>query len=157
MLSKIKQAKQQWGGSNKLIDSCLEKRQELIVNYCQIAGLPPFQQKDNALPAPSAIKEFCNQLVDYVSTGHFEIYKEVVSRCETHGQSSLEQVNKIIPKITDTTDLALEFNDKYAEINDSELDQFDRHLSTLINGLEQRFALEDKLLATLFEKHTAVI
>lgn len=154
MLSKIKQAKQQWGGSNKLIDAWLEKRQELIVNYCEIAGLSPFKQVDNALPEPKAIKEFCNQLVDYVSTGHFEIYKEVVARCETHGQASLNQINQIIPQITDTTDLALEFNDKYAEITNSELTQFDRDLSTLINGLEQRFELEDQLLATLFEKHT---
>lgn len=154
MLTKIEKAKQQWGGTNKLIDNWLEKRRELIVNYCQIAGLPPFESDNQALPATDAIQEFCNKLVDYVSTGHFEVYKELVSRCETHGQSSLEQAEQIIPKITDTTDISLDFNDKYAETNDAVLDLFDRHLSTLIEGLEQRFELEDRLLLTLFEKHT---
>lgn len=154
MLNKIEKARQQWGGSNKLIDTWLEKRQELIVNYCQIAGLPPFESDTQALPATDAIQDFCNKLVDYVSTGHFEVYKEVVSRCEVHGQSSLEQIEQIIPKITDTTDISLEFNDKYAEKEDAALDLFDRHLSKLIEGLESRFELEDLLLSNLFEKHT---
>jgi len=154
MLTKIEQAQQQWGGSNALIDSWLGKRQELIVNYCQIAGLPPFESQTHCLPAQDAIQEFCNRLVDYVSTGHFEVYKELVSCCETHGQASLNQVDSIIPQITDTTDMSLEFNDKYAESLDASLDMFDRHLSTLIEGLERRFELEDQLLSTLFEKHT---
>jgi len=154
MLTKIEYAQQQWGGSNALIDTWLGKRQELIVTYCQIAGLPPFEVKTQALPAPDDIHEFCNKLVDYVSTGHFEIYKELVSCCETHGKESLNQVDLIIPQITDTTDMSLEFSDKYAESLDEPLELFDRHLSTLIEGLERRFELEDQLLSTLFEKHT---
>ena len=116
--------------------------------------MPPFESDTQALPASEAIQEFCNKLVDYVSTGHFEVYKELVSRCETHGKSSLEQIELVIPKITDTTDMSLEFNDKYAENSGEVLDLFDRHLSTLIEGLERRFELEDRLLLTLFEKHT---
>lgn len=154
MLNKIEQAREQWGGSNQLIDTWLGKRQELIVNYCQIAGLAPFETNSQALPELAAIQEFCNKLVDYVSTGHFEVYKEVVARCEKHGKSSLEQIDLIIPKITETTDISLEFNDKYAENKDDISNVFDKHLSTLIESLEQRFELEDKLLMTLFEKHT---
>ena len=154
MLNKVEQAKQQWGGSNQLIDTWLQKRQELIVNYCQIAGLPPFDTNGQALPSREAIQDFCNKLVDYVSTGHFEVYKEVVARCEQHGKNSLAQIEQIIPKITDTTDISLEFNDAYAESDDDKLELFDQHLSTLIEGLEQRFELEDRLLNTLFEKHT---
>jgi regulator of sigma D len=154
MLTRIEKAQQQWGGSNTLIDTWLGKRQELIVNYCQIAGLPPFESQGQALPATNAIQDFCNKLVDYVSTGHFEIYKELVSCCETHGQTSLDQINNIIPQISDTTDMSLEFSDKYAENQDASLDLFDRHLSTLIEGLEHRFELEDQLLSTLYEKHS---
>ena len=55
MLTKIENAKQQWGGSNKLIDTWLDKRQELIVNYCQIAGIPPFEANCQALPNRKAI------------------------------------------------------------------------------------------------------
>ncbi|NRA59364.1 MAG: sigma D regulator [Psychrobium sp.] len=153
MLKKVELAQQQWGGSNQLIDAWLNKRQELIVNYCQIAGIAPFEQNIQQLPAGQDISEFCNRLVDYVSTGHFEIYREVVSQCEIHGKESLNYAEELIPKISYSTDISLEFTDKYADTNDTEMVDLDAHLSTLIEGLEQRFELEDLLLSNLHEKH----
>jgi len=154
MLNKVQQARQQWGGSNLLIDTWLNKRQELIVAYCQIAGMPPYEKNSHQLPELEDISEFCNKLVDYVSTGHFEIYREVVSACETHGEKSVLQVDGLIPKISVSTEMSLEFTEKYAE-KEQALDNFDAHLSTLIEGLELRFELEDKLLSNLHDKHTA--
>ena len=153
MLKKVELAQQQWGGSNQLIDAWLNKRQELIVNYCQIAGIAPFEKNIKQLPAGQDISEFCNRLVDYVSTGHFEVYREVVSQCETHGKESLNYAEELIPKISYSTDISLEFTDKYAETNDTEMVDLDEHLSMLIEGLEQRFELEDLLLSNLHEKH----
>ena len=153
MLKKVELAQQQWGGSNQLIDTWLNKRQELIVNYCQIAGIPPFEQNVLQLPAAQDISEFCNRLVDYVSTGHFEVYREVVSQCEIHGKESLNYAEQLIPKINSSTDMSLEFTDKYADPKHINMDHLDNHLSTLIEGLEQRFELEDMLLSNLHEKH----
>ena len=154
MLDKVEQARQQWGGSNLLIDAWLNKRQELIVVYCQIAGIPPYDENSHQLPNEADITEFCNKLVDYVSTGHFEIYREVVSVCETHGETSVLHVDELIPKISASTEMALEFTEKYAD-NEHQLDRLDTHLSTLIEGLEQRFELEDQLLSNLHEKYSA--
>jgi len=155
MLDKIEQAQQQWGGSNELIDTWLNKRQELIINYCQIAGIPPYGENTEHLPAINDVTEFCNRLIDYVSTGHFEVYREVVSQCETHGQDSLIQVKDVLPSITQSTEMIVEFTDKYAESSADDMPCLDKHLSTLIDGLEQRFALEDQLLANLHEKHSS--
>ncbi len=154
MLEKVQKARQQWGGSNLLIDTWLNKRQELIVTYCQIAGIPPYNENPNQLPKETEISEFCTKLVDYVSTGHFEVYREVVSACEIHGEDSILHVDELIPKISITTEMTLEFTDKYAE-KAHQLDNFDKHLSLLIEGLEQRFELEDQLLSNLHEKHGA--
>lgn len=156
MLEKVKQARQQWGGSNLLIDTWLTKRQELIVTYCQIAGIPPYEENTHQLPKDEDISEFCTRLVDYVSTGHFEVYREVVSACEVHGESSILHIDELIPQISVSTEMALEFTDKYAE-NEHTFDRFDAHLSTLIEGLEQRFELEDQLLSNLHEKHSSTV
>jgi len=155
MLKQIEQAQRQWGGSNQLIDTWLNKRQELIINYCQIAGIPPYGENTQQLPEQKDVTEFCNRLIDYVSTGHFEVYREVVSQCETHGQESLTHVQEILPSINISTELILEFTDKYAESTSEDMGAFDKHLSTLIDGLEQRFAFEDQLLANLHEKHSS--
>lgn len=154
MLEKVKQARQQWGGSNLLIDTWLNKRQELIVTYCQIAGIPPYEKNAHHIPNDDDISEFCTKLVDYVSTGHFEVYREVVSACEVHGERSILHIDELIPKIGLSTEMSLEFTDKYAE-NEHQFDRFDTHLSKLIEGLEQRFELEDQLLSNLHEKHSS--
>ena len=154
MLNKLERAQQQWGGSSVLVDNWLDKRQELLVTYCQVAGLPPFDAKGNSLPSIGEVQDFCGKLVDYVSAGHFEIYNEVVSQCEIHGRDSLQLAEQLIPKITETTDVALDFNDKYAEQQQPDLNRLDDDLSRLVQGMEIRFELEDQLLDTLHQKHS---
>lgn len=155
MLTRLETAKKRWGGNNSVIDSWLNERQGLLVKYCELAALPPYEQKHRTLPAQGAIREFCQLLMDYVSTGHFEIYNDVVSKCEEHGESSLNLANSVYPKIANTTDYALAFNDKYAEqVKEGELEKFDLDLSKLGQHLEERFAHEDELIGTLSDKHS---
>lgn len=154
MLNKLERAQRQWGGSNTLVDNWLNKRQELLVTYCQVAGLPPFDAKAHSLPSTGEVQDFCEKLVDYVSAGHFEIYNEVVSQCEIHGRDSLQLAELLLPKITETTDVALDFNDKYAERPHPDLNNLDDDLSRLVQGMEIRFGLEDQLLDTLHQKHS---
>ena len=68
MYTRLQSARQQWGGSSTAIDSWLEERQQLIVSYCKLAALPPFdkQQQDNQLPAQDDILGFCQLLMDYL-------------------------------------------------------------------------------------------
>lgn len=143
MLSQIEQAKQKWGGAHDAIDLWLLERQALLVQYCKIAGMPPFQRENDALPSKSAISQFCQVLVDYVSAGHFEVYDKIVEESENSNVA-------LYPEISATTDDALTFNDAYANIGeDNDLRSFDDNLSSLGQRLEERFELEDRLIQSI--------
>ncbi|WP_299789976.1 sigma D regulator [uncultured Shewanella sp.] len=155
MLRQLEKAEQKWGGSNTLIDHWLNNRRKLLVNYCQIAGIPPYESTEKSLPELTSIKEFCDILMDYVSEGHFEVYDRVVTACEKHGVSSQALAQNLVPRISETTDSALDFNDKYTElVDDKVLYQLDKDLSSLGHAMETRFELEDQLLEVLHTKHS---
>ncbi|MCG9698257.1 sigma D regulator [Shewanella sp. Isolate11] len=155
MLKQLERAEQKWRGSNTLIDQWLHNRRKLLVQYCQIAGLPPYEALDKSLPSFQSIKDFCDLLVDYVSEGHFEVYNRVVNDCAKHSESSQALAQNIVPKISETTDLALDFNDKYTSAEDDQvLYQLDQDLSSLGDTMETRFQLEDQLLEVLHSKYS---
>ena len=155
MLTRVEKAQQKWGGSHTVIDKWLNERQELIVLFCKMAGFSPYDKKDHALPEPAQIESFCQILMDYLSAGHFEIYDDIAKACEKKGVQSQALANDIYPRISSTTDVALDFNDKYAEVNkDDLLKDFDNDLSVIVETLEARFALEDELIDNLFSNHT---
>ncbi|NTS78598.1 sigma D regulator [Catenovulum sp. SM1970] len=157
MLTRLEKTQAQYGGANKVIDSWLEERQEWLVRYCQLAGLPPFEKNSSAIPAQTEVQAFCQVMMDYLSAGHFEVYDQVVSKCEVNGGASLELAQKLTPKISASTDTALNFNDKYAEkVNEEDCANFDQDLSNLGQAMEERFEFEDELIHTLFHKHSAV-
>lgn len=150
MLRQLERAEQKWGGSNKLIDQWLNHRRKLLIEYCQIAGLPPYHHSERTLPSLQQVKQFCDSLVDYVSEGHFEVYDQIVSVCESHGKPSQELAQNLLPKINKTTDVALDFTDKYTEIKkDEALLKLDKDLGLLLQAIELRFELEDNLLEVL--------
>lgn len=154
MLNRLERSQQQWGGHHNAIDNWLNERQEVLVAYCKLASLPPFEKSERALPQGSDIKAFCQILMDYISAGHFEVYDQIVSQCKENGEKSLALAHNIYPQIIKSTDVALTFNDKYAEKNDMYLiEDFDASLSALGQFLEERFELEDQLIETLYIKH----
>jgi regulator of sigma D len=157
MYTRLQHARQQWGGSLSAIDNWLEERQQLIVSYCKLAALPPFEsnKSEHCFPAQEELESFCQLLMDYLSAGHFEVYDQIVSQCAINGHNSKALAEALYPKIAVSTDLALEFNDKYAEqIHDQQTEELDRDLSELGQALEGRFALEDELIQTLHNRHT---
>ncbi|WP_019616482.1 Rsd/AlgQ family anti-sigma factor [Psychromonas ossibalaenae] len=155
MLTKLEQAKEEWGGTLTVIDNWLEERQNLVVLYCELAGLPPYQQATRCLPEQQKITTFCQLLLDYASTGHFEVYEQIISQCKLDGDNNLKIAQELYSRITTTTDTALNFNDKYAEsANDKALLDFDRDLSELGQIMEGRFEREDQLLEVVHLHHT---
>ncbi|MCY7294738.1 sigma D regulator [Alteromonas sp. a30] len=144
MLTKLAQAKEKWGGFNTTIDNWFEERKQLLVQYCQLAGLPPFERTD-ALPRKADIEAFCEILMDYISAGHFEIYEKILDDTD-----DIALAEKILPKFSDSTDAALSFNDEFASIDENdELNSFDNALAHLGQQLEDRFGYEDELINTL--------
>jgi regulator of sigma D len=155
MLTKLKQAKEEWGGTLSVIDNWLDNRQNLVVLYCELAGLPPYQQETRCLPAQEKITRFCQLLLDYASTGHFEIYEQIIQQSKLDGEENLKIAQELYSRITTTTDTALNFNDKYAEsASDKALLDFDHDLSELGQVMESRFEREDQLLKVVHLHHT---
>lgn len=155
MLTKLEQAKEEWGGTLSVIDRWLEARQNLVILYCELAGLPPYQTETRSLPEQNKITQFCQMLLDYASTGHFEVYEQIISQCKLDDETNLKIAQELYSRITSTTDTALNFNDKYAESADEQaLLDFDRDLSELGQIMEGRFEREDQLLQVVHLHHT---
>ncbi|WNJ96937.1 Rsd/AlgQ family anti-sigma factor [Vibrio ruber] len=149
MLKKFKRIQEQWGGSSDVIDQWLDSRQTLLVKYCKLASLQPCTSKAalSELPSANDIHQFCQKLVDYISTGHFKIYDTVKAKWESTGFTATDEINQTYFSIVETTDPLLNFADKYLDIRDDEhLENFDRDLSHLGETLEARFELEDELI-----------
>lgn len=129
------------------INNWLLERHKVLIAYCEIAGLTPNEQNEGALPHDFYIKHFCQILMDYISAGHFDIFEKIISAYQYSAYDHTPYLHEIYPKILVSTDLAIQFNDKYAEtIKDEHLNTFDKNLSLLGKHLEQRFELEDNLL-----------
>ncbi|MGL6028137.1 MAG: sigma D regulator [Vibrio sp.] len=149
MLSKFKHVQDQWGGSSEIIDHWLDKRQHVIVEYCKLAALQPNTSKTtlSELPSPQSMLYFCQELVDYISEGHFKIYHMVMNQWQATGFKATDEINQLYGEIIATTEPLLNFNDQYATVTEyDELLELDRDLSKVGEALEVRFSLEDRLI-----------
>lgn len=141
MLQQLESVKSKWGGKSHVIDKWLLERQALLVSYCNLAGI---NQQTECLPDADEISDFCSALLDYLSAGHFEVFELLVENDEKGQQLK----DDLYPQLTKTTDAALSFNDKFAEaVSAEQASGFDGALATLGETLEERFALEDELIA----------
>ncbi|MDX1598003.1 MAG: sigma D regulator [Marinobacter sp.] len=152
MLENCRNARERWGGVSELIDRWLKERQELLVHYCELSGESDFSQTE-------ALREkfvrLCEVLVDYVSAGHFEIYEQLIQEAREFNDGGLELAAKLYPRIAQTTETALNFNDRLdgKSLSESDVrDLFDQ-LSELGEILESRFEMEDYLIEHLHNVH----
>ena len=97
------------------------------------------------------LQEFCQDMVDYIATGHFEIYRRIEDGIERRNEI-LELSDEAFKKIINTTKAAINFNDLYdfsGEINPDTLKNFPNQLSELGQNLAIRIELEDRFINTL--------
>ena len=153
MLEGCKSAKERWGGVSEIIDRWLNARQELIVLYCSVNGVNDFHEDKR--PIANKLKEMCQILVDYVSTGHFEVYDQLVQEGLEFDDGSIELAKNIIPELEKNTQVCLDFNDDCENL--SSISQLQSSLSELGESLEERFSLEDKLIEVLHESHREMV
>ena len=134
--------------ANHLQESLVAERTEMLVLFCRVAGLEPFSDNANRETATTALQQFCQVMVDYIAAGHFSLYERIVNGTERR-RSISDLAEKLYPRISETTEAALDFNDKYdseqSEINGSLGDD----LSRLGEELAVRVELEDQLLAAM--------
>jgi regulator of sigma D len=150
MLENCQSAKERWGGVSEIIDRWLQERQELLVRYCGLSDTP------TATDAAEQLQRVCQILVDYVSAGHFEIYDQLVKEGrEFEDQSALDEAKRLIGQIDETTEFALDFNDKYLETDD--LTTLTNDLSKLGEVLAIRFEAEDRMIEVLHVSHKDLV
>ncbi len=157
MTTAAKVDKEEWRSIDHIIAKWLQERQDLIVLMCAIDGLTQFTPQNT--PTKIRVQAFCQVLVDYISVAHFEIYNRLINEAELFGENGCNFVNLFYPKIQLSTDAALEFNDKYDFSAAIEVDFTDLSddISKLALQLEERFEIEDKLIAKLHESHRLLV
>lgn len=152
MLDNCRNARERWGGVSELIDRWLKERQELLVHYCELSGESDFSQTE---VLREKFVRLCEVLVDYVSAGHFEIYEQLIQEAREFNDGGLELAAKLYPRIAQTTETALNFNDRLdgKTLSESDIRALFDQLSELGEILESRFEMEDYLIEHLHNVH----
>ncbi len=149
MLESCKNAQERWGGVNKLIDSWLQDRLELIRIYDALGDTPEALAADRA-----GLQRFCEVLVDYVSAGHFEIYEQLNDEAKAfEDERGLEWADTIYPRLNDITNTALAFNDRCDKGDWSDCKAVTADFNQLGGLMHERFELEDCLIEVLHKAH----
>ncbi|MCY4471939.1 MAG: sigma D regulator [Kistimonas sp.] len=151
MLESCKSAKERWGGVSTLIDNWLNARQEMLVLYCSITGID--QREGDSASLQDKLRDFCQLLIDYVSTGHFEIYEQLAQEAlEFEDESALAESSQLFSALRTNTNKCLDFNDKCEKLGS--MPALQKKLSDIGEALEERFLVEDRLIAVLHKAHS---
>lgn len=136
--------------TRKEIKKLIEERNSVLSQYYNLAKYT--EDPDNDLSSTiELLEEFCQDLVDYMATGHFEIYRRIEDGNERRDEIST-LAEKILPRINNTTQIAIAFNDLYDDttnIKSDAIDQLPNYLAKLGEELATRIDLEDQFINTL--------
>lgn len=141
--------------TRKEIKQLIDERNRVLSQYYNLAKLAD-QTDDSDESVLSQLQEFCQELVDYLATGHFELYRRIEDG-EERRQDIINLAQSIFDKITDTTEVAIDFNDLYDLKNgnpDEAVKNLPSQLSRLGESLALRMDLEDKFIDTLLAPKT---
>jgi len=135
--------------SRHLIDNLLNERNQLLKLLFQFTNIKP---EDVDTSDKELLEEFCQLLVDYIAAGHFSLFERIVSG-EERRKAMTELAMKVHPSIEKSTQITLEFNEKYTSDRKSdELNNLQKDLSILGEFLTTRFELEDQLIAEMLNQ-----
>ncbi len=133
------------GRSQELTRKLVTERTEMLVLFCRLAGIESYSPE--SCPVRELLEEFCQILVDYIAAGHFALYERIIEGTERR-QDVAALAERLYPGIARTTDVALEFNDKYdRDDHRPMLDHLAEELSRLGEQLAVRIDLEDRLIS----------
>jgi regulator of sigma D len=136
--------------SREKLTTLVKTRTETLALYTELANQRPFEADE---VTNEALQEFCQALIDYAASAHFQLYRYISDKLERR-TPVLELADRIYPKIVRTTDSILRFNDKYESVDllngDEEiLVLLDSDLSRLGETLAERIHLEDQVIGAM--------
>lgn len=139
------------------INDMVKKRQQLMVVYMDLLKVPTLGGDcvDNEGEDGRKLSTFCEEIIDYVSSGHFDLYPKLIDLIEKASGRSLSIANRVLPRIEGTTDYLMRFCDLYGELDaPAEAKRFKNDLASVGKCLEQRFKNEDRLIIGLKLVHS---
>ena len=139
------------------VNDMINERKQLVLKYMELINPQmKISQSDDPMdqqvldPSYEQVVDFCDALVDYISRGHFDLYPKIVELIENASGRSLSIAHRVMPRIDKTTEVLLQFADRYAEDLDSaKMKTLRSDLSKAGQLLEQRFRNEDRLIIGL--------
>lgn len=127
------------------LNTLLETRTETLALFSQLAGMRPYQAN---IEVQTVLQEFCETLVDYTASAHFQLYRFIEEDAERRTEVRKVAV-KVYPDISASTRLILDFNEKYdCEDHCDNLSVLEQDLSKLGEVLADRISLEDQVIST---------
>ena len=128
------------------LDVLVSSRTATLSLLAELATRQPFH------PEPSmekALREFCEALIDYTASAHFQLYRYLSDNRERRS-SVLSIADKLYPVIVETTDVILRFNDKYESMSfDNSVEFLAVDLSNLGECLADRIQSEDQVIVAM--------
>lgn len=132
--------------TRRLIEDMLKERQQMLVLLWELSKLD-FSTVD--APVLEMLEDFQELLVDYIAAGHFGLYQRISEGTERR-KAVLEVAREIYPRIAATTDVAVEFTERYDRPDDALIrDKLAADLSLLGEQVSTRLELEDRLILAL--------
>ena len=146
MGSELKEGKDRRSKSSEKLDALVSARTETLALLAELAGRQPFRADANM---ERALRRFCEALIDYTASAHFQLYRYLADNRERR-QAVLAIADEIYPKIVETTDTILRFNDKYETMSlDSSIEYLASDLSSLGECIADRIIYEDRVIAAM--------
>lgn len=146
MSSEAEAQRDRRSGTRSLIDNMLSERQRMLVLFERLAGVAPYADE---MPNDQLLREFSQILVDYIASGHFGLY-ERISEGKERRRGVVQLAEELYPRIANTTQVAVEFNDVYEKMNGEAMGgELNNLLSKLGEELAVRIELEDQLITEM--------
>ena len=132
--------------SHSKLHTLLDSRKETLSSLNQLAAMRPFNVDEDL---QTLLQEFCESLVDYTASAHFQLYSYIESGNERR-TTVKELADSVYPKIARSTQVILDFNEKYDCADQcNNLQHLDTDLSQLGEVLAERIQDEDRIIELL--------
>lgn len=146
------------------INDMIRHRQQIVLMFMQLVNhentydpaaepLDPLDPNVDPYYNPALVKQvtsFCENLTDYISHGHFDLYPKILELLENASGRSLAIVQKVLPRLNKTTEPLMDFSDRFAEEQSPQkFKDLRQRLAEVGSELEIRFRMEDRLIIGL--------
>jgi regulator of sigma D len=134
------------GAVREKLATLVQTRSEALARFSELVNRRPFEVEPEV---GDALQEFCEALIDYTASAHFQLYRFLETNVERR-TPVLKVADEVYPRIVRTTDAILSFNDKYekAQLEDC-IGCLSDDLSLLGEALADRIQLEDRVISAL--------